>query len=346
MKKVLVAMSGGVDSSVAAALLIEQGYQVSGGTIDAFFEKKSISDAQEIAKRLDIPFYVFDFKKEFRQKIINYFIAEYNRGITPNPCVLCNQEIKFGLLMEKAKELKLDYLATGHYATVIHHQTGRQLLKKAVDREKEQSYMLYGLSQEQLKYTLFPLGQYPKSTIREIAKDLDLFVHDKAESQDICFIPDGDYAAFLKQQSPDLVKTGPILDIKGKQLGVHKGLHYYTIGQRKGLGIASADPLYVVRLDKKNNAVIVGRDQDVFNRSLLASSLNWIAVEEVKEPMTVAAKIRYNSDETAATIYPIDGERIKVVFKEKQRAITPGQSVVFYQEDIVLGGGIISQVGE
>lgn len=346
MKKVLVAMSGGVDSSVAAALLIEKGYQVSGGTIDAFFEKKSISDAREIAKRLDIPFYVFDFKKEFKQKIINNFIAEYNQGITPNPCVLCNQEIKFGLLMGKAKELKLDYLATGHYATVIHHQTGRQLLKKAVDREKEQSYMLYGLSQEQLKHTLFPLGQYHKSTIREIAKDLGLFVHDKAESQDICFIPDGNYAAFLKQQSPELVKTGPILDVNGKQLGIHKGLHYYTIGQRKGLGIASPDPLYVVRLDKKNNAVIVGRDQDVFNRSLLASSLNWIAVEEVKKPMTVAAKIRYNSAETAATIYPIDGERIKVVFKEKQRAITPGQSVVFYQEDIVLGGGIIAQVGE
>src|SRR5690554_1718727 len=300
-----------------------------------------IQDARRVAARLGIPHYIFNLKKEFQKAVIDNFVAEYANARTPNPCVICNREIKFKALLKKALEFQVDYLATGHYAKIIHKNTGRHLLKKATDKEKDQSYMLYVLSQFQLEHTLMPLGDYKKSEIRKIAKNLGFVTHDKTESQDICFVPDDDYIRFLDENYSGYFEPGPIFNEKGEKLGEHGGLHHYTVGQRKGLGIAAGYPLYVTALDQKRNAVIVGENEEVYTEVLYAEKLNWISIPELRKPIEVKIRIRYNSREVPATIYPLNNDRVKVVFKEKQRAVTPGQSVVFYDKDLVVGGGII-----
>ncbi|MFW5986507.1 MAG: tRNA 2-thiouridine(34) synthase MnmA [Halanaerobiales bacterium] len=350
MKKVLVAMSGGVDSSVAAALLKERGFEVIGGTMDILPPAEAANrspgdEAAKIASELSIPHYIFDLKAEFREKIINNFAREYGNARTPNPCVICNREIKFGLLRQKAIQLGCDYFATGHYARSNRDQTGRYLLKKPFDPEKDQTYMLYRLTQSQLEMVLFPLGELTKTEVRDKAREIGLDIYDKKESQEICFIKDDDYKRFLNQYYPELSEPGPIFDINGKRLGQHKGLHHYTIGQRRGLGISLPYPVYVVEMDRDKNALIVGEDKKVFSRGLIVESVNWIVDNERKEydfPLACRVKIRYNSPEVEALICG-ENELINVKFKQKQRAVTPGQSAVFYRNDTVLGGGIIKE---
>ncbi len=354
MKRVLVAMSGGVDSSVAAAVLKDSGFEVIGGTMEVFpdYEQPSleeggccslsdIEDAKKVAYKLGIPHYTFNLKEVFHQEVIDDFINEYANARTPNPCVICNKEIKFKALLKRAIELDADYIATGHYARIIHNSGDRHLLKKSVDKEKDQTYMLYVLNQFQLEHTLMPLGDYNKSKVRKIAKELGFVTHNKPESQDICFVPDDDYIRFLDENSSALFEPGPIVDTEGNKLGEHDGLHRYTIGQRKGLGIAAGYPLYVVALNRDRNAIIVGRDEDVYSKSLYADNLNWISIQTLKEPLDVYARIRYNSQEVPARVYPLEEDKVKVVFNEEQRAITPGQSVVFYDGELVIGGGLI-----
>ncbi|MEC9489094.1 MAG: tRNA 2-thiouridine(34) synthase MnmA [Halanaerobium sp.] len=355
MARVLCAMSGGVDSSVTAALLQQDGHEVIGTTMQIWppYEEprdeggccslSAVEDARRVAQKLDIPFYVMNFQEVFQEKVIDYFIDEYKHARTPNPCIMCNKEIKFRSLLRKALELDCDYIATGHYARIEYNVDGRHLLYKAVDRSKDQAYALYNLTQEQLGHTLFPLGGLEKTETREIAKEMGFLVHDKPDSQEICFVTDDDYPRFLKEHSPDTVQPGPILDTEGKKLGEHEGLAFYTIGQRKGLGIAVGRPVYVVELDPERNAVIVGDDEEVFDKGLVASLTNWIAIPQLDGEMEVSAQIRYNAEEAEAVIFPYEESRVAVRFKEPQRAVTPGQAVVFYQGELVIGGAIIDE---
>jgi tRNA-specific 2-thiouridylase len=358
--KVVVAMSGGVDSSVAAALLREEGYEVIGATMQLWFGTRkrdgsngsgggglsAVSDARRVASKLGIPHHVMDFRDIFAQKVIADFYQEYRLGRTPNPCIRCNRYIKFGAMLEKARGLGADFLATGHHARVeFDETTGKYLLKKGADLPKDQSYFLCQLNQEQLSQALFPIGSLTKDRVREIAEELNLPTADKPESQEICFIPDDDYAEFLKGYIPESARPGPILDELGNVLGNHQGIMSYTIGQRKGLGIAAEAPLYVTAIEPDRNAVVVGTREAAYGSKLVASNLNWIATARPPHPVRVRARVRYRHPEAEAVITPLDEDSVYVEFKEPQLAITPGQAVVFYDGDTIIGGGIISRQG-
>jgi tRNA-specific 2-thiouridylase len=340
-KRVAVAMSGGVDSSVAAALLKEAGYEVSGihmglGNITS----DNLAALEQTCRRLDIPLYKLDLENEFKGKVIDYFCREYSRGRTPNPCVVCNQYLKFGIVLEEVLGRGADYLATGHYARVESTPEGYKL-KKAVDITKDQSYFLYTLGQKQLERLLFPIGELTKERVRAIAAELKLPASEHRDSQDVCFIPNNDYRAFVAEYV--LLKRGEIVDINGEVLGKHSGLAGYTIGQRQGLGLASAEPLYVLEMDAESNKIVVGDREQALHNALTAHNLSWISGKSPQEPMEITAKIRYKAPEAAAKLYPQD-DGVEVRFVQPQQAIAPGQSIVFYRGDEVLGGGIIDAV--
>lgn len=341
-KRIAVAMSGGVDSSVTAYLLKEAGYDVIGITMDLVEQKQSFIDASEVANKLGISHYVLDCKAEFEQKIISYFVTDYQNGRTPNPCVVCNSKIKFGFLLDKAKELGADYLSTGHYA-LIYKTNNRYVIKKGIDTTRDQSYFLYLLSQYQLSHTILPLGEYKKKDVRKIAAELEIGVHEKPDSQEICFITKGNYYEFIRNKLNKSLQPGPILDKKGKVLGQHQGIALFTIGQRRGLGIAVGSPLYVIAIESDKNAIIVGQETDLYSNSLVAKDVNWIAIKKLEKEMEIMAKIRSFHPGTKAIISLLDNDKIKVEFVEPQRAITPGQSVVFYKDDVVIGGGVIEK---
>ncbi len=355
-KAVAVAMSGGVDSSLTAALLLEQGYQVLGitmllteegrsETIDlaAGEEPDSVRDAKKVAAALGIELYTVDFREEFQRNVIDYFLDEYAKGRTPNPCVMCNPSMKFGLLWDKARELGADFLATGHYARIGKLSNGRYVVKKGLDEHKDQSYALHRLPQAALQHILLPLGDMTKEQVRELAENMDLPVAHKAESQEICFVPHDDYKAFLRKHRPACLRKGNIVDDAGKVLGRHAGVPLYTIGQRKGLGIAAPEPLYVHKLDMQRNEVVVGGNQSVFAAGLLASDANWIAIEKLTDGMEFGAKIRYGKREAMAKLFQQADGFLRVEFAEPQRAVTPGQFVVFYDGDVLVGGAMIEQ---
>ena len=357
-KRVVVAMSGGVDSSVAAALLLDQGFDVVGVTMNLFSLPSkycrdenlksccgwgAAEDAHQVALTLGIPHYVLDMRKEFKEKVIADFCAEYKKGRTPNPCIRCNEFIKFENLLKRSMEtMDADYLSTGHHVRIEYDtQKKRHLLKKGRDREKDQSYFLYTLRQEQMARTLMPVGHFIKKDIRKKAEELNLPPARRAESQEICFIPDNNYPRFLRKNSPLAVKPGPIVDTEGKILGRHKGTFHFTIGQRKGMGIAASHPLYVVAIDAQTNTIVAGPNEELYDNELVASRLNFISVSGLKESFTGKAKIRYKHTEAEAHVFPVKKDLVRVVFKSPQRAITPGQAVVFYEDETVVGGGII-----
>lgn len=357
-KRVMIGMSGGVDSSVAAYLLKQQGYDVIGVTMklwqdddDDLIENEggccslaAVEDARRVADKIGIPFYVLNFRDVFEKKVIEPFIDEYLNGRTPNPCIACNKHIKFDDFYKKARQIGCDYVATGHYAKIEKdEETGRYQLKKSVTDKKDQTYALYNLTQEQLEHTLLPIGDYEKDKVREIAKEMGMDVHNKPDSQEICFVKDNDYAGYVKKHSKKRIEDGYFVDTKGNVLGRHKGIIHYTIGQRKGLGIAFGKPMFVVDIDPVKNTVILGGNEDIFNKGLIATDVNLISIDKIEEPIRVQAKIRYSAKPSPATVYKQDENSIKIVFDEPQRAITKGQSVVMYDGDLVVGGGIISE---
>jgi len=347
-QQVMIAMSGGVDSSVAAHLLQKEGYTCQGSImLLSDGTKDSVADAQSVARRLGMPFHVFDFSEEFHRQVIRCFIACYEQGDTPNPCIFCNRNLKFSRFAKEAQALGCQYIATGHYARIRKDEaSGRYLLCKAADLSKDQSYVLYSLSQEQLSRTLFPLGSLTKQQARQIAEENGFVNAHKRDSQDICFIPDGDYVAFMKSYTGKDYPAGDFLDLNGKVVGKHTGAVGYTLGQRKGLGLAMGAPVYVCAKDMEKNTVTVGPESALFATTLLATDWNWISVPQISEPMRVTAKARYRHTEQPATVYPEENGYVKVVFDTPQRALTTGQAVVLYQEDVVVGGGTIRQVCE
>jgi tRNA-specific 2-thiouridylase len=336
-------MSGGVDSSLAAALLKQAGYDVFGIYMQLWPEPdlaRTMSDLEHACQVLDIPFYKLDLEAGFHRLVIDYFCREYSLGRTPNPCIVCNQHIKFGLLLNRALEMGAEYLATGHYARVERSPDGYRLVK-AADKAKDQSYFLYTLGQKQLQYLLFPLGELSKQKVRRLAAELGLLTSSRRDSQDVCFIPDNDYRSFIAGRIS--LKAGDIVDITGKLLGRHGGLARYTVGQRHRLGLASSQQLYVLRLDAASNKLVVGTKDQLLHNVLIASKLRWVSGEAPKESITIAAKVRYKAPGVAAEIRPNDN-MAEVRFLQPQSAIAPGQSVVFYQGDVVLGGGVIDAV--
>lgn len=357
--KVMVGMSGGVDSSVAAKLLLDMGYNVTGVTLklfsndDIYNEQNNITsktccslsdveDARKVAYKLGFDHLVFNFKDDFKTSVINHFIHSYLNGKTPNPCIECNRHIKFDKMLNRAETLGYDYIATGHYASSeFDPKSGRYILKRSSDRHKDQSYVLYSLTQYQLSKTLFPLGNLNKKTVREIAENAGLVNSSKPDSQDICFVPDGDYAGFINSYTANTPTVGNFLDTKGNVLGSHNGIIHYTIGQRKGLGLALGKPMYVVKKDIKTNSVIIGSEQELYTKTLSACDVNLISVEKIQRPMRVTAKTRYSQNEQPATAYQDDSGILHVEFDEPQRAVTSGQAVVLYDGDLVVGGGTI-----
>ncbi len=354
-KKVFVAMSGGVDSSVAAALLKEQGYDVAGVTMcfnisDPSTRRPSccgvegIEDARRAAQILGIPHYVLNFAKELDEDIIRNFAEEYLRGRTPNPCVRCNRYLKFGSLLKQVRDLGGHYLATGHYAQVCYNtEKGEYELLRGKDEEKEQSYFLYSIPQEVLPYILFPLGKKTKEEVREIARRYNLNTAEKPGSQDICFVPDEGYQYFLEKKLGNALKNpGPIKDKEGKIIGEHKGIAHYTIGQRDGLGIALGRPVYVYKMEAVSNTIYVGGKEQLFSRGLFASEVNFIK-QNLPEQFRAVVRIRYNHPGVSAVVHQLGEDRVKIIFDEPQKAVTPGQSAVFFEDDKVLGGGIIEE---
>jgi tRNA-specific 2-thiouridylase len=375
-ERVIVGMSGGVDSSATAALLLEQGYEVVGITLklwpqdcvsraeDKCCGPQAVTDARAVCHKLGIPYYLIDEAEEFQSKVINYFAAEYKAGRTPNPCVMCNQNLKFGRLIDRADQLGAAFVATGHFARIefspatngraelplgqdaqqrVPTKSGRYLLKRGKDLKKDQSYFLFSLRQDQLARSMFPLGEKTKSDTREVARHCNLKTADKEESMEICFVPDNDYGGFLQKANLAQKHRGEIMDSHGKVLGQHDGIEFYTIGQRKGLGISSPTPLYVIELDAENNRVVVGNDSMLERDEFTVDRCNWIPFDNPPEQIEATVKIRYNHPGTTATVTPLGNGRAKVKLQTPQRAITPGQAAVFYQDDLVMGGGWITR---
>lgn len=358
--KIAVAMSGGLDSSVAVLILKDAGFQPVGITlrfwVDPRAEKllqegdpssfldENIQDARKVAETLDIPHFVLNMEEDFYEKVVTYFLCEYTEGRTPNPCIPCNRYLKFSLLLQKARSMGIQYLATGHYARNIYcPSSGRYKLLQGKDRGKDQSYFLYTLTQQQLCAALFPLGEFTKEEIRQKARKAGLKVAEKKESQEICFIPDNNYRGFLKRYRPHSFSRGDILSTSGEKLGEHSGLPFYTIGQRKGLRLTSTRPLYVVGMDSCRNALIVGNKEEIFNCGLVAGDLNFISGEDPGRHLPVQVKVRYRSPAISAILYPPENGEAKVIFEESHKAVTPGQAAVFYSDEEVLGGGTIQR---
>lgn len=354
--RVVVAMSGGVDSSVAAALLVEQGYDVvgmmmrlwseetmAGGSHNRCCTPDQMSDARRIADKLGIPFYVLDTKETFRKTIVQFFIEQHRNGVTPNPCLECNRQIRFDFLLNNALALEAQYLATGHYARVAQDANGRFLLKKGMDDHKDQSYVLSVLGQSQLQHALFPVGEYAKPDVRQIAARFGLPTASKKDSQDLCFLGDGDYRRFLSDHAPEVMVAGPIMNQSGQVLGEHHGLANYTIGQRKGLGVQAAEPLYVIGMNPQQNALMVGTAEELGTSTLTAARVNWVSDIVPTEPFRAEVKIRYKAKPVDALIEPLGESRFRATFSEPMRDITPGQGAVLYHDDVCLGGGIIER---
>ncbi len=346
MPHTFVAMSGGVDSSVAALLLQQAGHRLSGVHLRLLHNKDPGQDAEDaaaVARRLGFPYYVFDFSEVFRDTVMRDFIREYRAGRTPNPCAVCNRAVKFGVLLDRVRLLGGEYLATGHYARVERDTaSGRYLLKRALDRRKDQTYFLYSLTQDQLAHVLFPLGTLEKPQVRRTAEAQGLVNAEKQDSQDICFVPGGDYMEFLQRSGVRPI-PGDFVDRSGRILGRHRGLEAYTTGQRKGLGVSAGAPLYVLKKDLAANTVTLGPNSALYARELTADQVNWISIPSLEHPLPVTAKTRHSQREAAATVEPLPDRRIRVVFQEPQRAITPGQAVVLYDGETVVGGGTICQ---
>ncbi|NOX63437.1 MAG: tRNA 2-thiouridine(34) synthase MnmA [Chloroflexi bacterium] len=352
---VVVAMSGGVDSSVAAARLVEAGYRVIGvmmrlwsevergqGSENRCCTLEAREEARRIAAYLDIPFYLINVEQIFKRQVVDYFIQGYLSGVTPNPCLACNRTIRFDYLLNYARALGADYLATGHYARVRATPSGFQLLR-GVDKAKDQSYVLSVLGQKELRHLTFPVGDLTKAEVREMARKYGLEVATKAESQDLCFLADGDYRRFLQDWANGAIKPGPIVDVKGRVLGEHRGLPFYTIGQRKGLGVSSRERLFVISLEPESNTLVVGPAQYLGRDRLIAGQMNWISGEAPAEPFECTVKIRYRARDRAARVIPLAADRVEVRFAEPVRDITPGQAAVFYQGEVCLGGGLIER---
>lgn len=343
MQKVMIAMSGGVDSSVAAYLAQAQGYECIGGIMQLFpGAEGSIADAQAAADRLQIPLHIFDASREFTRQVIEPFISDYESGLTPNPCFVCNCRLKFSWLLDRALELGCDYLVTGHYARVIPYHTGPRLFR-APEPEKDQSYFLAGLTRQQLSHCLFPLGEMSKNRVRLLAHSLLLGNAEKKDSQDICFIPDGDYKAFMEAYTGKRYPCGDFLDLQGNKVGQHCGAVGYTLGQRKGLGLAMGSPVYVCGKNMAENTVTVGPESALYTTSVWAERANYIPFEKLTAPMSVTAKTRSRHPGQPATVYPLDDGAFRVDFQSPQRAVTPGQLMVLYDGDLVIGSGIITK---
>ena len=344
MKKALIAMSGGVDSSVAAYIAVEQGYLCGGAMMHLWSENGVVDcrDAESVAQKLKIPFHIFEAKTDFCKNVVEPFISDYENGLTPNPCIRCNRTLKFGFFADEGKKLGYDYTVTGHYARIrFDEASGRYLLYKALDSSKDQSYFLAFMTQKQLSSTLFPLGELTKEQVRQIAQEQGFINAQKKDSQDICFVPDGDYKAFMQRYTGKLYPCGNFLDLNGTIVGTHHGAVGYTLGQRKGLGLAMGEPVYVCGKDMRANTVTVGKESHLFASTLYARDCVFIPFEQLNAPMEVTVKARSRHKEQPATVYPMENGEIKVVFEQPQRAITPGQAVVLYQGDLVIGAGII-----